>query len=184
MIFRFFDIAIALVGFFVMSPIFLLVIVLGFLETGRPIFLQPRIGMKKKLFILIKFRTMKVGTESVASHLAHSSSVTDFGRFLRKYKIDEFPQLINVLKGDMSIVGPRPNLQNQIEVIAERESLGVYDVRPGITGLSQVQKIDMSTPNILAKTDKKMIQSLTVMSYFKYILLSVIGRGGGDRVKR
>ncbi len=102
---------------------------------------------------------------------------------MRKTKLDELPQLVNVLKGEMSLVGPRPNLFNQHELIKERDSLGVYDVRPGITGLGQVQNIDMSTPQLLAETDKKMIDNLTLKSYFKYILMTVTGSGSGDAIR-
>ncbi|TOG57448.1 sugar transferase [Vibrio parahaemolyticus] len=126
---------------------------------------------------------MGVETRSVASHLANTASITKLGSFLRKTKIDELPQLINVLKGDMSLVGPRPNLFNQHELIIEREALGVYDVLPGITGLAQVQNIDMSTPTLLAKTDKEMIDTLTIKGYFKYIIMTVTGSGSGDAVK-
>ena len=100
-----------------------------------------------------------------------------------KTKLDELPQLWNVLKGEMSLVGPRPNLFNQGELIAERDALSVYAVRPGITGLAQVKEIDMSTPALLAKTDAQMIRELTVVNYFKYILQTVTGKGAGDRVK-
>jgi lipopolysaccharide/colanic/teichoic acid biosynthesis glycosyltransferase len=81
------------------------------------------------------------------------------------------------------LVGPRPNLFNQEELIKERDALGVYDVLPGVTGLAQVQNIDMSTPTLLAKTDKQMIDSLTVKDYFKYIIMTVTGSGSGDAVK-
>lgn len=103
--------------------------------------------------------------------------------FLRKTKIDELPQLINVLKGEMSLVGPRPNLFNQDELIAERDALGIYNVLPGVTGLAQVQNIDMSTPKLLAQTDKQMIDTLTLSRYFKYILMTATGSGSGDAVK-
>ncbi len=125
---------------------------------------------------------MKVDTASVATHLASSASITRFGRFLRKTKLDELPQLWNVLKGEMSLVGPRPGLFNQEELTAERARRGVYAVRPGITGLAQVSEIDMSTPALLAETDQKMIQSLTVADYFKYIFMTVAGKGAGDRI--
>jgi lipopolysaccharide/colanic/teichoic acid biosynthesis glycosyltransferase len=126
---------------------------------------------------------MTVGTASVASHLASSASITKFGDFLRKTKLDEVPQLWNVLKGEMSLVGPRPNLYNQEELIYERESRGVYNVRPGITGLAQVNEIDMSTPELLAEIDKKMIETLTIGLYFKYIIQTATGSGSGDAVK-
>jgi lipopolysaccharide/colanic/teichoic acid biosynthesis glycosyltransferase len=126
---------------------------------------------------------MSVETKSIASHLASSTSITTLGHILRKTKIDELPQLWNVLLGDMSLVGPRPCLFNQEELIQERESRGVFQVRPGITGLGQINEIDMSTPKLLAEIDEKMLQSLNIASYFSYILQTVAGKGSGDRVK-
>lgn len=180
---RFIDFFTALFGLLLLFPIFLIVTILGFFDTGSPIFIQTRVGKDKKPFKLVKFRTMTVDTKSVASHLASSSAITKLGSFLRKTKLDELPQLWNVLKGEMSFVGPRPNLFNQEELIAERDSLGVYQVSPGITGLAQVSEIDMSTPKLLAETDAKMIATMSLKSYFKYILLTVTGSGQGDRVK-
>lgn len=180
---RLLDFFAALFGLLFLWPILCCVTIVGLFDTGSPIFVQVRVGRNKKPFKLIKFRTMSVETKSVASHLASNSSITKFGHFLRKTKIDELPQLINVLKGEMSLVGPRPNLFNQEQLIEEREALGVYDVKPGITGLAQVQNIDMSTPQLLAKIDKKMIDTLTLKNYFKYILLTATGSGAGDAVK-
>ncbi|MBA5762789.1 sugar transferase [Vibrio sp. 404] len=177
------DILAAFFGLMFLWPVLVIVTLVGFFDTGAPIFVQERVGRNKKPFKLIKFRTMTVETESVASHLASSASITKLGAFLRKTKIDELPQLINVLKGEMSLVGPRPNLFNQEELISERQALGVYDVLPGITGLAQVQNIDMSTPSLLAKTDKEMIDTLTVQRYFQYIIMTVTGSGSGDAVK-
>lgn len=125
---------------------------------------------------------MPVETKSVATHLVGASSVTKLGGFLRKTKLDELPQLYNVLKGEMSLVGPRPCLFNQKELIDERESRGVLSVRPGVTGLAQINDIDMSTPKLLAEWDKKMIQKLSVKLYFLYIIQTVSGKGSGDRV--
>ncbi|KAA8671176.1 sugar transferase [Vibrio gigantis] len=177
------DFLTAFFGLLLLWPLFLIVTILGFSDTGAPIFVQERVGRNKKPFKLIKFRTMSVETKSVASHLASNASITKLGAFLRKTKIDELPQLINVVKGEMSLVGPRPNLFNQEKLIKERDVLGVYDVLPGITGLAQVQNIDMSTPELLAKTDKKMIDTLTLKDYFKYILMTATGSGSGDAVK-
>jgi len=109
--------------------------------------------------------------------------VTTFGKFLRRTKLDELPQLWNVLKGEMSLAGPRPCLFSQKELIEARERLGVFRARPGITGLAQVNDIDMSTPQLLAETDARMLASLGVGSYFRYILMTVSGKGAGDRVK-
>lgn len=176
------DFMFSLLGFLLVLPILLIVTIIGFFDTGSPIFLQKRVGKNKKAFTLIKFRTMSVETKSVASHLANTASITKLGAFLRKTKIDELPQLLNVLKGEMSLVGPRPNLFNQEELIQERDSRGVYDVLPGITGLAQVNNIDMSIPQLLAETDEKMINTLTVSDYFKYIIMTATGSGKGDAV--
>lgn len=180
---RFLDFIFALLGLLFGFPVLLLIYVIGLFDTGSPLFLQERVGRNKKPFTLVKFRTMKVDTASVASHLASTSSITRLGGFLRKTKLDELPQLWNVLKGEMSLVGPRPNLFNQEELIAERDVLSVYAVRPGITGLAQVNEIDMSTPKLLAETDQRMIKSLSLRDYFRYIFMTVAGKGSGDRVK-
>jgi lipopolysaccharide/colanic/teichoic acid biosynthesis glycosyltransferase len=179
---RFFDLLFALLGLVCGFPVLLLLTLIGLLDTGSPIFRQERVGRHKKPFTLVKFRTMRKDTASVASHLASADAITPFGRFLRRTKLDELPQLWNVLKGEMSLVGPRPCLFNQQELIAEREQRGVFDARPGITGLAQVNEIDMSTPQLLAETDQKMLQSLTLGAYFKYIFMTVAGKGAGDRV--
>ena len=180
---RIFDIIFSLTGLVFGLPVLLIIWILGFFDTGSPIFRQERMGRNMKSFTLFKFRTMSRDTASVASHLASMSSITLFGRFLRKTKLDEYPQLWNVLKGDMSLVGPRPNLFNQEELIHVRDSLDVYDVRPGITGLAQIRNIDMSTPTLLAKTDAEMISTMSIANYFKYIFLTVAGKGQGDRVR-
>lgn len=180
---RLIDFLAAFFGLLFLWPILLIVTIIGMFDTGSPIFIQTRVGKNQKPFKLIKFRTMSVETKSVASHLASNASITKLGAFLRKTKIDELPQLINVVKGEMSLVGPRPNLFNQEELIKERDALGVYDVLPGVTGLAQVQNIDMSTPKLLAETDKQMIDTLNMKNYFKYILMTVMGSGSGDAVK-
>lgn len=180
---RIFDVFFSFIGLFFLSPILFVLIIIGYFDTGSPIFRQERVGKGKKPFNLMKFRSMHVKTPSVATHLASSSSITRFGRFLRKSKLDELPQLWNVLVGSMSLVGPRPNLFNQKDLIEARDSRGLYSIRPGITGLSQIKKIDMSTPKLLAETDAKMIQDLNIFSYFKYIFLTIFGKGFGDRIR-
>ena len=180
---RLLDVLFSLLGLVCGSPVLVLLTLVGYFDTGSPIFRQERVGKHQKPFTLVKFRTMAVNTESVATHLASSASITRFGQFLRKTKLDELPQLWNVLKGDMSLVGPRPGLFNQENLTSERAKLDIYSARPGITGLAQVNEIDMSTPKLLAETDQKMLQSLTLADYFRYILMTVVGKGSGDRVK-
>jgi len=180
---RIFDIFLSIVGLFLALPVMLLILVLSMVETGRPIFLQERVGRNNNPFVLLKFRTMAPNTPSLATHLASSNAITPLGRFLRRAKLDELPQLWNVLKGEMSLVGPRPGLPNQPELTVAREKLGVFKVRPGITGLAQINGIDMSTPELLAQTDARMIAEMSVRNYFKYIFLTVLGKGSGDRIR-
>lgn len=180
---RFFDFIFSLLGIVTLWPIALLLYIIGLFDTGSPLFFQERVGRGKQPFTLVKFRTMRRDTQSVATHLASRSAITRYGAFLRKTKLDELPQLINVLLGDMSLVGARPGLFNQIDLIEEREKRGIYNFRPGITGLAQIGEIDMSTPKLLAITDARMYETLTVERYFFYIFATVLGKGQGDRVQ-
>ena len=182
MMLRFLDVFFAFFGLLFGLPFLLLIYLIGLFDTGSPLFRQERVGRQQKPFTLVKFRTMKVGTASVASHLADNSAITPIGAFLRHTKLDELPQLWNVLKGDMSLVGPRPCLFCQQELITERESRNVFSVRPGITGLAQINGIDMSTPQHLAEIDAKMLQNLNVLTYFKYVFKTITGAGRGDRL--
>jgi lipopolysaccharide/colanic/teichoic acid biosynthesis glycosyltransferase len=179
---RLLDIVFSVLGLVVTSPLLMILTIAGWFDTGSPLFRQTRVGRHKKPFVLVKFRTMKPETAHVASHLADASAVTPLGRFLRRTKLDELPQLWNVLRGEMSLVGPRPCLFNQQELIDAREQLGVFAARPGITGLAQVNEIDMSTPELLAQTDARMLSSLGIRNYFAYILMTVTGKGSGDRI--
>ncbi len=179
---RLFDVLFSAVGLILGAPLLLLLTFIGLLDTGSPLFRQVRVGRDQKPFTLWKFRTMRRDTASVATHLASRSSITRFGHFLRRTKLDELPQLWNVLKGEMSLVGPRPGLFNQEELTRERALREVFKVRPGITGLAQISEIDMSTPELLAKTDQRMLQHLTLRAYFKYIVLTISGKGAGDRI--
>jgi len=180
---RLLDVLFSAVGLLLLSPVLLVVWLIGWFDTRSPLFRQERVGRYQKPFVLVKFRTMRTDTASVASHLADASAITPLGRFLRRTKLDELPQLWNVLKGEMSLVGPRPCLFNQQTLIDERERRAVYQARPGITGLAQVQGIDMSTPELLAQTDAKMLATLTLRDYFRHILQTVTGKGTGDCVK-
>lgn len=180
--FRVIDFTLATVGLLVLWPLLAILYVLGQFDTGAPLFRQTRVGRDGKPFVLIKFRTMKIDTPSVATHAVNASAVTRLGHFLRRSKLDELPQLVNVVRGEMSLVGPRPSLPSQHELIAERSARGVLKARPGITGLAQASGIDMSQPVLLAETDAEMLGSLSIANYFRYILLTLMGRGKGDRI--
>ena len=171
---RLFDFLISFLGLIILSPILILLWFLGLLENGSPLFLQKRLGQNQKIFTLIKFRTMKKNVDSIATHLVKDSMITSYGSFLRSTKLDETPQLINVLLGNMSLVGPRPCLANQKKLIIERKKRGVFKIKPGITGLAQISKIDMKTPAKLAKTDQKMINDFNLFLYFYYIFKTLL----------
>lgn len=181
---RLLDIILAILGLTFCLPALIVLIILGLMDTGSPLFFQLRVGRYQKPFTLVKFRTMRSNTASVATHLADTSAVTRLGSFLRKTKLDELPQLWNVLKGEMSLVGPRPCLPNQTYLIEVRQRLYVFDARPGITGLAQVNEIDMSTPELLAQTDAQMLKTLSPLTYWKYIFLTLAGKGSGDRITK
>ena len=180
---RLLDLVFSALGLIVGLPLLFVLALIGLFDTGSPLFCQQRVGRFQKPFTLMKFRTMRPDTASVATHLADAGAITPFGRFLRRTKLDELPQLWNVFKGDMSLVGPRPCLFSQTELIAERAQRGVFDARPGITGLAQVNEIDMSTPRLLAETDARMLNTLTLTAYFRYILMTIFGKGAGDRIR-
>lgn len=178
------DLIFALLGLLVASPVFLVITFVGFIETGSPFFRQLRVGLHQRPFLLIKFRTMRPGTPSVATHLTDVSAITRGGRFLRRSKLDELPQLWNVLRGEMSLVGPRPCLQSQHALISERAARGVFARRPGITGLGQIAGVDMSQPVNLAEMDAAMVANFSLKAYFWYLLVTLLGRGQGDRTRR
>lgn len=133
-------------------------------SPGPGIFAQQRIGKGGKPFTLYKFRTMRRGTRQAGTHEMGADSVTRIGTFLRKAKLDELSQVWNVIIGNLSLVGPRPCLPNQTQLIEERQKRGVFDVRPGITGLAQINHIDMSDPLILARWDARYIAQKSLPS--------------------
>lgn len=151
-------------------------------SKGPAIFAQQRVGREGRIFICYKFRTMTLGTAHAATHNVSSASVTVAGRFLRRTKIDELPQVANVLMNDMSLVGPRPCLPMQTELIARRRARGVLRLKPGITGLAQINEIDMSDPARLAAWDDRYGAFQTLLGYVVILIRTVLGRGSGDRV--
>ncbi len=180
---RLLDITLALLGILLSLPIFVPIVIAGLLESGSPFFVQTRVGRLQRPFKLIKFRTMARNTQSVGTHLVDPSAITRLGRLLRRTKLDELPQLFNVLLGQMSLVGPRPCLPNQTELIAERAERGVFVARPGISGLAQICDVDMSTPRKLARYDRVMVERLDLGLYIRIIIATAGGKGRGDRVR-
>jgi O-antigen biosynthesis protein WbqP len=167
-------------------PVLLIVIAAIRLESRGPaIFRQARVGRDEQAFTCYKFRTMLSGTGDVPTHQVSASAITPLGNYLRRFKIDELPQLFNVVSGDMSLVGPRPCLPSQTELIEARRRLGVLNVRPGITGLAQVKGIDMSNAVRLAEVDAQYIRSQSLAGDLRLILATLRGQGVGiDRVLR
>ena len=180
----FFDVVFSAAGLVIGSPLLSLLWVLGWLENRSPIFRQVRLGRHQQPFTLVKFRTMRLDTDNAPTHMVSASSVTPLGHFLRRTKLDELPQLWNVLLGDMSLVGPRPGLPSHTALTEARARAGVFEARPGITGLAQLQGVDMSTPEKLAEVDARMLSGLTLTGYFRYVVATALGGGRGDRVNR
>ena len=156
--------------------ILLLVLAIRMGSKGPGIFVQKRVGRGERLFPCYKLRSMYAHAPHVPSHLVSSFQITTLGRFLRKWKLDELPQLWNVLRGDMSLVGPRPSLPTQVDLIERRRKLGVLNFRPGMTGLAQIDGIDMSDPDLLARKDAEYIQTHTFAGDIE-ILVRTIWRG-------
>ncbi|WP_281036003.1 MULTISPECIES: sugar transferase [unclassified Mesorhizobium] len=168
---RAFDVIVAAVMLVLTSPVLLVaMLAIRLTSSGPAIFSQPRVGRGGVPFACHKLRTMYAGTPSLPTHEAPSSSVTAAGKFLRRTKIDELPQLWNVLRGEMSLVGPRPCLPAQTELIERRRQLGVLAALPGITGLAQIRGIDMSDPKLCAETDAAYLQAASIGLDVKILL--------------
>ena len=131
----------------------------------------------------MKFSTIKQ-EKNLNQAKKNDPRVTSVGKILRKYSLDEFPQLINVIRNEMSLVGPRPCLFNQSELINLRKKYEIFKVKPGITGLSQIKGIDMSNPQLLCESDLDMNSKINQKDYFKYLFLTFFGRGIGDKIKK
>ena len=152
-------------------------------SPGPGILSQVRVGKDEKHIVLYKFRTMKEGTKQLASHEIGKASITKTGHILRKTKIDELPQVLNILKNEMSLVGPRPCLPVQEELIAARKKRGILNIKCGITGLAQVQGVDMENVERLVGIEEEYIARRTLLLDIKIILATAIGSGQGDRVR-
>ena len=175
---RIIDIVLSLVGLIVLSPVFLLIVIFIKIDSRGPVFFkQKRIGMYKKHFNILKFRTMRIDTpKDTATHLLENPQqwITNVGRILRKTSLDELPQLFNILSGEMSIVGPRPALWNQYDLIEERDKYGVNDVAPGLTGWAQINGRDELPINVKARLDGEYVKKMSFSFDLFCILLTVI----------
>ena len=178
------DLGFALAVLILLNWLLLICWALVRLESAGPgIFAQPRIGRHGKLFTCYKFRTMAVGTRQAASHEVSMASVTRMGSFMRRTKIDELPQIWNIFRNEISLVGPRPCLPVQEELIAERNDRGVFTMKPGITGYAQINDIDMSDPPKLADMDERYKMLRSVLFDLRIIIATITGRGQGDKVR-
>lgn len=174
---RLIDFLISLLGFIVLSPLFLVLCLLIKITSKGPIFFkQKRVGIHKTYFDILKFRTMKIDTpKDVPTHLLSDPDqyITSVGRFLRKTSLDELPQLINIIKGDMSIVGPRPALWNQYDLIEQRDLYQANDVMPGLTGWAQINGRDELEISVKAKLDGEYVQRMSFLFDCKCFLLTI-----------
>lgn len=154
---RVLDFLLSLLGIIVLSPILVIIVIAIKLDSKGPvIFTQQRVGKNKKLFPIYKFRTMKIDTpKEMPTHLLENPDffITKVGKFLRKTSLDELPQLFNIIKGDMAVIGPRPALWNQEDLIAERDKYGANDIRPGLTGWAQINGRDELEIEVKAELD-------------------------------
>lgn len=181
---RILDVILAVCGLLVFSPVFLIVaLMIRFTSQGGALFIQDRVGRNEAIFKCLKFRTMAKDAPNVGSHEVDRSWVTPLGRILRKTKLDELPQLVNVLKGEMSLVGPRPCLPSQEELIRARRTFNVFSMRPGVTGIAQIQGVDMSIPWELAELDATYLVKNDVRTYGSIICRTVLGQGRGDAAR-
>ncbi len=180
---RLMDIAVALGVLLFLWPVLLALCLWVRLDSpGQALFIQRRLGRHEREFALYKLRTMKTGTQSAGTHEVSVRSVTNAGQFLRRTKLDEVPQAINLLRGELTLVGPRPCLPSQLEVVDERRRRNVFAIKPGITGLAQIREIDMSQPEKLAKCDAEYMASQGLGTDFRILAATLTGRGQGDRV--
>ena len=172
---RFFDIIISAIGLVLSSPLLILLCLIVWLaDFGNPVYVQDRVGRNGVSFRIYKIRTMKLETPSLPTHQISEADFSTVGKWLRLVKLDELPQLWNVLYGEMSMVGPRPCLVTQKELIKLRVEHGVFCVRPGITGVAQIEGIDMRTPKALVSLEKGWCDQPTVSKYVLLLAKSVV----------
>ena len=178
---RLFDLLVAVPLAIVVLPVCLVLLLAIRLETpGSPLFVQTRVGRERREFAMLKLRTMQLGTANAASHEVGAASITRLGAWLRRLKLDELPQLWNVLAGHMSLVGPRPCLPSQSQLLAERSARGLFAIRPGVTGPAQLAGIDMSDPERLARYEAAYFTKDRPLGDVRLLLGTALGAGRGD----
>ncbi|WML41547.1 sugar transferase [Neobacillus sp. OS1-2] len=184
---RLLDFVLSFIGIVVLSPVFLILIICIKLDSnGRVFFKQRRIGKGKSEFYILKFRTMKIDTpKDTPTHLLKDpkSHITRVGKLLRKTSLDELPQIINILKGEMSVIGPRPCLWNQYDLIAERDKYGANDIYPGLTGWAQINGRDELPIETKAKLDGEYVNRASFFFDIKVFFLTVVSVLKSDGVK-
>lgn len=172
------DFLLSLAGIIVLSPILLILCIAIKIDSKGPvIFKQKRVGKNKTHFYIYKFRTMKVDTpQETPTHLLSNPDffITRVGKFLRKTSLDELPQLFNILKGDMAVIGPRPALWNQYDLIEERDKYHANDIRPGLTGLAQISGRDELEIDYKARLDGQYTANITPMIDLKFFFGTII----------
>lgn len=172
---RIFDFLLSLICIVILSPVLVLISLIIKLTSKGPVFFkQRRIGRGNKEFFIYKFRTMKIDTPNVATHLLENPEqyITNIGKFLRKTSLDELPQLINILKGEMSFVGPRPALYNQYDLKEMRNELGVNNLVPGLTGWAQINGRDEISLELKVKLDKEYLDKQSFIFDIKILFLT------------
>jgi O-antigen biosynthesis protein WbqP len=172
------DIILSLLGLIILSPVFLVLIVAIKLDSKGPVlFKQKRVGIHKSYFNILKFRTMRIDTpKDTPTHLLENPDqwITKVGKFLRKTSLDELPQILNIFVGQMSIIGPRPALWNQYDLIEERDKYGANDIRPGLTGWAQINGRDELPIEIKANLDGEYVKNLSFMMDVKCFFLTIV----------
>ena len=193
---KFIDFFLSILGALFLAPLFLFIMLVIKLDSKGPIFFrQKRVGIHKKHFYILKFRTMRIDTpKDVPTHLLTDPEhyITKAGKFLRKTSLDELPQILNILKGDMSIIGPRPALWNQYDLIEERDKSGANDVMPGLTGWAQINGRDELEIPVKARLDGEYVEKMSFFFDIKCFVGTVLSvmrhegvvEGGTGRVKR
>lgn len=174
---RLLDLFISISLFIALTPLFITIVFLIMLESkGSAIHVSNRVGLHKKVFKMYKFRTMRLNTPDVATHLLKNSNqyITKIGKILRKSSLDEIPQLLNIIKGQMSFVGPRPALFNQKDLIELRDEAHIFSIKPGITGLAQINGRDDLSIQEKVKYDRKYLSDVSVLNYLKILFFTII----------